>query len=226
MAAATAIATPFAPYLVGVGIGILTLKFLYGKYKQLYVFITWVSNGCWIRQWLFSPLTAQYLGAYIVDLTCVLFRLFTKTLLTKSPMALSEDLIFDVVESYEKTDLYRVHCLVREMNFVHRFEDQIAKLIRVYTSQSQATSTFQPPNPISLGDRQLRAQSPDAPSSRVTPTPNGPTSSPPLVDRRSTPRPSSSTQVLATRTPNPNQLASDSKRGRRLRTSREGCIMM
>jgi hypothetical protein len=86
------------------------------------------------------------LGAYIVDLTCVLHCLFIETLHTKSPIALSEDLISHVVENYEKIDSYRVHNLVRDMNFIHRFEDQIAELIRKYTSPAQATNALQTPS--------------------------------------------------------------------------------
>ena len=56
-------------------------------------------------------------------------------------MALSEALISDVVESYKKTDSFRVHHQVREMNFVHRFEDQIVELIREYTNPTQTTTT-------------------------------------------------------------------------------------
>ena len=47
LAGGAAAAGPFAPYLLAAGIGILAFKFLYDKYKQLYVFPYSLDEGCW-----------------------------------------------------------------------------------------------------------------------------------------------------------------------------------
>jgi hypothetical protein len=61
------------------------------------------------------PLTALCLGAYIVDLTLVLHKLFTDTLNMEPLRTFSEELVFDTLEHYSKFDAPKVHCLVREI---------------------------------------------------------------------------------------------------------------
>ncbi|KAG5651690.1 hypothetical protein H0H81_007802 [Sphagnurus paluster] len=116
-----------APHMllaVGIaGIGIVAFKFLYGKYQKL-------------------PLAARYLGAYIVDLTCVLHRLFVETILMDPPTRLSKELISSVVKTYKEEDLWRVHNYVSAMNFMLDYEGKIKDLI--YTTISLPQSTYIP----------------------------------------------------------------------------------
>lgn len=126
-----------------------------------------------------------------------------KTLLTQPPIALSEDLISDVVEGYKRTDAYRVHRLVREMNFLPHFEYQIAELIREYTNTPRL------PYPTTVGDTWHE------PEVRTL------DDQPFLVDQRGTP----STTVLTAVTSKPDKPASTSRRGRKLDDAKE-CTLM
>jgi hypothetical protein len=79
------------------------------------------------------PLTALCLGAYIVDLTLVLHKLFIDTLNMEPPRTLSEELVFDTLQNYRDSDATKVHHLVREIaleKLCLRPEEKIADLIR------------------------------------------------------------------------------------------------
>lgn len=76
----------------------------------------------------FSPSTAQYLGAYIVDLTLILHRLFLETLPMEPPRRLSKELIDSAVNTYQ-VDSNAIHRRVRSLNPLD-FEQQIGVLIR------------------------------------------------------------------------------------------------
>jgi len=110
-------------------IGVLAFQFLYGRYQMI-------------------PLAARYLGVYIVDLTCILHRLFLETLGMKPPRVLSEELISDVVENYKKKDSWRIHKLVFEKNFMLGYGEKIKDLILEYTTpldiDNLAQSTYIP----------------------------------------------------------------------------------
>ncbi|KAF8804133.1 hypothetical protein BYT27DRAFT_7259579 [Phlegmacium glaucopus] len=90
MSLVTAVSTTLAPVLGAVGIGVVAFKFLYGKYQKI-------------------PLTAGYLGAYIVDLTLVLHNIFIDTLSMEPPRPLSQGLISGVVESHKYLGAKTVH---------------------------------------------------------------------------------------------------------------------
>ncbi|KDR81245.1 hypothetical protein GALMADRAFT_116266 [Galerina marginata CBS 339.88] len=116
MSLATAVGTSFAQILGAAGIGIVAFKYLYGKYRRI-------------------PLTAQYLGAYIVDLTLVLHHLFINTLVMEPPRPLSEELISGAVASHKDMDAKKVHNRVHAMtsgNLPSHFETKIADLIREF----------------------------------------------------------------------------------------------
>jgi hypothetical protein len=86
---------------------------------------------------MFSPLTARYLGAYIVDLTLILHRLFIHTLHIEPPRPLSEELISGAVASHKDLDSEVVHNRVRAMTSGNlpvplHFETQIADFIREF----------------------------------------------------------------------------------------------
>jgi hypothetical protein len=75
----------------------------------------------------FSPSTAQYLGAYIVDLTLILHQLFLGTLPLEPPRRLSKELIDSALNTYQ-VDSAAIHRRVRSLNPVN-FEQQIGVLI-------------------------------------------------------------------------------------------------
>ncbi|KAF8152395.1 hypothetical protein B0H34DRAFT_810338 [Crassisporium funariophilum] len=112
------------------GISVVAIKFFYGKYQTL-------------------PLTARYLGAYIVDLTCVLHRLFVETILTDPPRLLSKELISSVVKSYNDENLWLVHNRISAMNFMHNYEKKIRDLIDETISRQQSYNLLLPPGSIS-----------------------------------------------------------------------------
>jgi hypothetical protein len=79
------------------------------------------------------PLTALCLGAYIVDLTLILHKLFIDTLNMEPPRTLSEELVFDTLQHYRDSDATKVHRLVHEIaleKLLLRPEEKIADLIR------------------------------------------------------------------------------------------------
>lgn len=84
----------------------------------------------------FSPSTAQYLGAYIVDLTLILHRLFLEALPTEPPRRLSKELIDSAVNTYQGVDSDAIHRRVRSLNPVD-FEQQIGVLIREAVGMNQ-----------------------------------------------------------------------------------------
>jgi len=78
-------------------------------------------------------LTALYLGAYIVDLTLVLHKLFIDTLIMEPPRTLSEELVFDTLRNYKDSDARKIHSLVQEIAYERLTlcpEERIADLIR------------------------------------------------------------------------------------------------
>ncbi len=77
-----------------------------------------------------SPETAQYLGAYILDVTLVLRRIFTATLRTTPPRIVSQNLIEEQLQIYKDSDLARNHRRVRGMNTATGFERRLAALIQ------------------------------------------------------------------------------------------------
>lgn len=132
--AATLIAIPFAHVLVAAGISVLALKFLYGKYKEMYVFIfSGLEYHAWPLPSLYSALSARYLGAYIVHLICILQRLLDKTQDINPPRALSKKLVLEVLEEYDERLSVEVCMRIGEMTVDHQFENGIADLIRQHT---------------------------------------------------------------------------------------------
>ena len=83
----------------------------------------------------FSPSTAHYLGAYIVDLTLILHQLFLQTLPKEPPRRLSKELIDDAVNAYQ-VDSASNHRRIRSLNPVN-FEQQIEILIREVVGRHQ-----------------------------------------------------------------------------------------
>jgi hypothetical protein len=114
MSLANAVGTTFAQFLGAAGISIVAFKYLYGKYQRI-------------------PLTARYLGAFIVDLTLVLHHLFMHTLHMEPPRPLSEELLSGAVASHKDLDSEMVHKRVHAMTsgkLPLHFETEIAGLIR------------------------------------------------------------------------------------------------
>ncbi|KAF8804132.1 hypothetical protein BYT27DRAFT_7108160, partial [Phlegmacium glaucopus] len=113
MSLVTAVSTTLAPVLGAVGISAIAFKFLYGKYQKI-------------------PLTAGYLGAYIVDLTLVLHNIFIDTLGMEPPRPLSQDLITGVVESHKYLGAKTVHNRIFAMTsgLPLHLETKIGDLIR------------------------------------------------------------------------------------------------
>ncbi|KAF8812865.1 hypothetical protein BYT27DRAFT_7085928 [Phlegmacium glaucopus] len=113
MSLVKAVSTGLAHVLGGVGIGIVAFKFLYGKYQKI-------------------PLTAGYLGAYIVDLLLVLHRIFTDTLHMDPPRPLSQEIISGALESHKDLHAKMVHDRILAMtseNHLH-LERKIGDLIQ------------------------------------------------------------------------------------------------
>lgn len=114
---ARVVGATFAQVLGGIGIGLLTIKYLFRIYQTV-------------------PSTAQYLGAYIVDLTLILHRLFLEALPTEPPRRLSKELIDSAVNTYQEVDSDAIHRRVRTLNPVD-FEQQIGVLIREAVGMNQ-----------------------------------------------------------------------------------------
>jgi len=198
VAAGTVIAAPFAPYLLAAGIGILAVKFLYEIYQELYVYASLPMKNNFHGPSLCSPIMAQYLGTYIVDLTCVLHRLFLQTRLTEPPIALSKELISKVVESHKSTDSFRIHYLVGDMNFMHRFDVNLERLILEYTSlQADEVPRPYPVSVVGDGDGQLPAKR----LGRMTPNLDNRSITLPLADDHSPLTSAQATPIPETRRP-------------------------
>lgn len=108
------ISVPFAQVLSGAGIAAAAVKFLFEKYQAV-------------------PLTALFLGAYIVDLTLILHNVFIATLVKEPPRPLNRELIEDALKSYKDSDSGNVHGLIRRIVSGTRALDpkeKIADLIR------------------------------------------------------------------------------------------------
>ena len=107
---ASAVGATLAQVLGGIGIGILAIKHLYRVYQAV-------------------PLTAQYLGAYIVDLTLILHRLFLNTLPMEPPRRLTKELIDSEVHNYLTMDCKEIHSGIRKLTPMN-CEQEIGNLIR------------------------------------------------------------------------------------------------
>jgi len=98
------------------------------------------------------PLTARYIGLYIVDLTCILHRLFLETLRMKPPRTVSEELISKVLKEYKETDSSDVQKRVLAMNIMDDFEDKIKDLLLERTKPTDTDNLPQDtgnPQPVS-----------------------------------------------------------------------------
>ncbi|PPQ76599.1 hypothetical protein CVT26_012853 [Gymnopilus dilepis] len=128
-----------APILIGIGVGlglgILTVKFLFGAYKK-------------------TNLSAQYLVAYIVHLTCILHCIFTASLEGSTRRELSEEFITSVVERYKKRDVFSIDQSIRGMSFYDGLEKKIRRLIYDSLSMTPNGSAMQPEVAADKSDEQ------------------------------------------------------------------------
>ena len=95
------------------------------------------------RSGITSPPTAQYLGAYITAITCVLHHLFLEIVVSDHSNTVSEDLISRMVAQYKGTQCFRHQNLIRNMGVIG-FEKKIAKLIMEETHTSEMDSASAP----------------------------------------------------------------------------------
>ncbi|PPQ89283.1 hypothetical protein CVT25_000875 [Psilocybe cyanescens] len=116
MALARAVGSTFAQFMGAAGISIVAIKYLYGKYQRI-------------------PLTARYLGTYIVDLTLILHQIFTHTLHMDPPRPVSVEIISGMVASHKDLHSKVIHQRVHAMtsgNVTAHFETEIADLIKEF----------------------------------------------------------------------------------------------
>jgi len=96
------------PIVFAVGGGVIALRAVYRIYRKI-------------------PPTGQYLSAYIVNLTCVLHRLFLQTLTMAPPRKLSDKLISKVVTKHKQEDCDIIHRRIQGIKL--KFEKKIEGLI-------------------------------------------------------------------------------------------------
>lgn len=75
-----------------------------------------------------STSTATYLAAYIVDLTLILYEI-SVMVTADPPRSLSKDLVLDALAGY-KSESAKVHAQVKEVAFLSKLEEKIAKIIQ------------------------------------------------------------------------------------------------
>ncbi|PPQ73875.1 hypothetical protein CVT26_011738 [Gymnopilus dilepis] len=157
-----AAAVPHAiPFLAVAAVGALTIKYLFGIYRQ-------------------ASLSAQYLSAYIIGLTCVLHGLFMKTLELEPPRTLSKELIAGVVKDYKGISAWRVVEATRTSPF--NIEGKIRELI--YSNIERAT--FEPPQSFINDPQQVIDASKGAEAGVVLASdPVNPNENAPTVDKPS-----------------------------------------